>query len=79
VAEATTQDLKNRFDAVIALLIVTLPQPDRPRSLREQIRLLDIAGLSPSEIARIVDGPATSVNSELARIRKGSKKGTKKE
>ncbi len=70
-------ELIKRLDAVIGLLVVTLPQPDHPRSLREQIKLLDAAGLAPSEIAGIVDRPATSVNSELARIR-GNKKNGKK-
>lgn len=70
-------ELVKRLDAVIGLLVVTLPQPDHKRSLREQIKLLDAAGLSPSEIARIVDRPPTSVNSELARLR-GNKKNGKK-
>lgn len=77
MAEVGFAELIKRLDAVIGLLVVTLPQPDQPRSLREQIRLLDAAGLEPSEIARIVDRPATSVNSELARIR-GNKKNRKK-
>jgi hypothetical protein len=77
MAEVGFPELIKRLDAVIGLLVVTLPQPDQPRSLREQIRLLDAAGLGPSEIARIVDRPATSVNSELARIR-GNKKNGKK-
>lgn len=43
-------ELIKRLDAVIGLLVVTLPQPDVPRSLREQIKLLDAAGLGPTEI-----------------------------
>ena len=70
-------ELIKRLDAVIGLLVVTLPQPEEPRSLREQIRLLDAAGLGPTEIGRIVGRPAKSVTSELARIR-GKKKGGKK-
>lgn len=70
-------ELIKRLDAVIGLLVMTLPQPDQPRSLRDQIKLLDSAGLAPSEIARIVDRPAKSINSELARIR-GTKKNGKK-
>jgi len=62
-------ELIKRLDAVIGLLVVTLPQPEEPRSLREQIRLLDVAGLGPTEIGRIVGRPAKSVTSELARIR----------
>ena len=78
MAEVGFKELIKRLDAVIGLLVVTLPQPDQPRSLRDQIRLLDAAGLAPSEIARIVDRPATSINSELARIRDGNKKNGKK-
>jgi hypothetical protein len=74
MAEFGFPELVKRLDAVIGLLVVTLPQPEQPRSLRDQIKLLDAAGMSPSEIARILDRPATSINSELARIR-GSKSG----
>jgi len=69
MAEIGFPELIKRLDAVIGLLVVTLPQPEHARSLRDQIKLLDSAGLAPSEIARIVDRPATSVNSELTRIR----------
>ena len=77
MAESGIPDLVKRLDAVIGLLVVTLPQPKEPRSLREQIKLLDAAGLGPTEIGRIVDRPAKSVASELARIR-GKKKSGKK-
>lgn len=77
MAEVGFPELVKRLDAVISLLVVTLPQPEQSRSLRDQIKLLDAAGLSPSEIARIVGRPSTSVNSELARIR-GNKKNDKK-
>jgi hypothetical protein len=77
MAESGFPELIKRLDAVIGLLVMTLPQPEEPRSLREQIKLLDAAGLSPSEIARIVGRPAPAVNSELARIR-GSKSGKKR-
>jgi hypothetical protein len=81
MAEAGFPELIKRLDAVIGLLVVTLPQPEHPRSLRDQIKLLDSAGLAPAEIARIVDRPGTAVNSELARIRaaKGEKKTRRKE
>lgn len=77
MGEVGFSQLIKRLDAVIGLLVVTLPRPDQPRSLRDQIKLLDAAGLAPSEIARIVDRPSTSVNSELARIRGNKKKGKK--
>jgi hypothetical protein len=70
-------ELIKRLDAVIGLLAVTLPQPEHPRSLRDQIKLLDAAGLAPAEIARIVGKPGKDVNSELTRIR-AAKKGGKK-
>lgn len=76
MTEAGFPELIKRLDAVIGLLVVTLPQPEQSRSLRDQIKLLDAAGLSPSEIARILDRPAKSISSELARIR-GSKSGKK--
>jgi hypothetical protein len=77
MAESGFPELIKRLDAVIGLLVVTLPQPEEPRSLRDQIKLLDAAGLAPAEIARIVGRPATSVNSELARIRGKAKNGKK--
>jgi hypothetical protein len=67
-------ELIKRLDAVIALLVVTLPQSEHPRSLRDQIKLLDAAGLAPAEIAHIVGKPGKDVNSELAKIRSGKKK-----
>ena len=76
MTEIGIPELVKRLDALIGLLAVTLPQPDHPRSLREQIRLLDTAGLASSEIARIVDRPLKSITSELARIR-GKKKGSR--
>jgi len=77
MAEVGFRELVRRLDALIGLLVVTLPQPEQARSLRDQIKLLDTAGLAPSEIAHIVDRPAKSVTSELARIR-GREKGTRK-
>jgi len=51
------------------MLVVTLPQPEEPRSLRDQIRLLDGAGLEAAEIARIIGRPRTTVTSEVAKVR----------
>jgi hypothetical protein len=81
MAEIGFSDVVKRLDAIIALLVFTLPEPPEPRSLRDQIRLLKAAGLTPSGIAGIVNRPQTSVNSELAKIRgkKGSKKSRRKE
>jgi hypothetical protein len=77
--EAGFPDVVKRLDAIVGLLVFLLPEPAEERSLRDQIRLLDAAGLAPSEIARIVHRPQTSVNSELARIRgkKAKKRGAK--
>jgi hypothetical protein len=77
MAEVGFAELIKRLDAVIGLLVVTLPQPDEPRSLRDQIKLLDATGLAPVEIARIVGRPAKSVSSELARLRGKAKSGKK--
>ena len=82
MAEPGFPELIKRLDAVIGLLTVTLPQPEHPRSLRDQIKLLDAAGLAPAEIGRIVGKPGKDVNSELAKIRaakKGDKKSRRKE
>ena len=82
MAEAGFPELVKRLDAVIGLLVLTLPQPEHPRSLRDQIKLLDAAGLAPAEIGRIVGKPGKDVNSELAKIRaakKGDKKSRRKE
>jgi hypothetical protein len=76
MAEAGFPELIKRLDAVIGLLVVTLPQSEQPRSLRDQIKLLDAAGLAPVEIGRIVGKPGKDVNSELAKIR-AAKKGDK--
>jgi hypothetical protein len=73
MAEAGFPELIKRLDAVIGLLVVTLPQPEQPRSLRDQIKLLDAAGLAPAEIDRIVGKPGKDVNSELAKIRAAKK------
>lgn len=56
-------ELIKRLDAVIGLVVVTLPQPDQPRSLREQIKLLDAAGLGQTDISRIVDRSPKDVGS----------------
>lgn len=77
MAEVGFPELIKRLDALIGLLVVTLPQPDQPRSLREQIRLLDAAGLGPTDISRIVDRSPKDVGSELAKIRAGKKVGKK--
>jgi hypothetical protein len=80
--EVSFPELIKRLDAVIGLLVVTLPQPDHPRSLREQIKLLEAAGLGQTDISRIVDRSPKDVGSELAKIRaakKGGKKSRKKE
>jgi hypothetical protein len=76
---AELSDVVKRLDAITALLVFLLPEPSERRSLRDQIRLFDEAGLAPSEIAKIVDRPQPAVNSELARIRgkKAKKRGTK--
>ncbi|HXM64242.1 MAG TPA: hypothetical protein VN950_25500 [Terriglobales bacterium] len=71
-------ELIKRLDAVIGLLVVTLPQPKNSRSSREQIKLLNAAGLDPADIAKIVGKPRTAVNSELAKIRAGKKKRRRK-
>lgn len=78
MAEVGYSELIKRLDAVIGLLVVTLPQPEKPRSLRDQIKLLDAAGLAPIEIARIVGKPGKDVNSELTKIRSGRKGDRKK-
>jgi hypothetical protein len=73
--EVGFSELVKRLDAVIGLLVVTLPQPDQPRSLREQIRLLDAAGLGQTDISRIVGRSPKDVGSELAKLRAGKKVG----
>jgi hypothetical protein len=75
MAEVGFSELVKRLDAVIGLLVVTLPQPDQPRSLREQIRLLDAAGLGQTDISRIVGRLPKDVGSELAKLRAGKKTG----
>jgi hypothetical protein len=76
MAESGFPELIKRLDAVIGLLVVTLPEPPEPRSLREQIKLLDAAGLGQMDISRIVDRSPKDVGSVLAKIR-AAKKGTK--
>jgi hypothetical protein len=81
MAEVGFPELIKRLDAVIGLLVLTLPQPDQPRSLREQIRLLDAAGLGPTDISGIVARSPKDVTSILAKIRgkKGGRKSPHKE
>jgi hypothetical protein len=77
--ETGLSDVVKRLDAIVALLVFLLPELPESRSLRDQIGLLKAAGLAPSEIARIVNRPQTSVNSELAKIKgkKGKNRGAK--
>lgn len=77
MADAGFPELIKRLDAVIGLMVVTLPQPEHPRSLRDQIKLLDAAGLGPTDISRIVDRPPKDVTSELTKIRAKKKSGKK--
>lgn len=79
MAETGFSDVVKRLDSIVALLVFLLPELPESRSLRDQIRLLKAAGLAPSEIARIVNRPQTSVNSELAKIKgkKGKNHGAK--
>ena len=77
MAELGFPDLIKRLDAVIGLLVVTLPQPQNPRSLQDQITLLDAAGLGPTDISRIVDRAPKDVTSALAKIRAKKKVGKK--
>ena len=81
--EAGIPELIKRLDAVIGLLVVTLPQPEGAAFyFVTRSKLLDAAGLAPSEIACIVDRLANSVTSELTKIRgngKVAKKSRKKE
>lgn len=79
MATAGFPDVVKRLDAIVALLVILLPNLPEERSLREQIRLLSVAGMAPSEIAQIVQRPLKSVTSELAKIRgkKAKKRGAK--
>jgi hypothetical protein len=81
MAEAGFPELIKRLDAVIGLLVVTLPQPEHPRSLSEQVGLLDSAGLGPTDISRVVDRSPKDVTSILAKIRgkRGGKRSPRKE
>jgi hypothetical protein len=57
---AELSDVVKRLDAITALLVFLLPEPSERRSLRDQIRLFDEAGLAPSEIAKMVGQTAAS-------------------
>ncbi len=72
--EKHVEELTKRLDAIIAILTVALPQPDTAPSLRDQIQLLDRAGLGPTHIGRIVGKKAADVGSELAKLKNKKKK-----
>lgn len=67
-------EITSRLDAIIGLLAATLPNPEKQRTLRRQIELLDSAGLGQTAIARVVRRPPAAVGSELVRIRAKLKK-----
>lgn len=52
------EEVTKRLDALIAILLSRLPKPQEPSSLRDQMELLDQAGLGPADIARILQRPS---------------------
>lgn len=62
--------------AVEVLIAITLDAraAEPPVSVREKISRLDMAGLDPAAIARILNKDRTAVNSELAKIRSAKPK-----
>jgi hypothetical protein len=63
-------EITKRLDAIIALLATTLPKPEQPRSLTEQIQLLAAAGIGPTDIGRMLGKKPKDVTSVLARLKR---------
>lgn len=72
--EKQVEELTKRLDAIIAILAAALPKPETVPSIRDQIQLLDRAGLGPTHIGRIVGKKAADVGSELAKLKNKKKR-----
>ena len=63
--------LLKRLDVCISLLLRLVEQDGVPLSVREQVRILNMLGLRPVEIAAILGKTQTYINKELVGIRRG--------
>ena len=74
--DKSLQDTNKLLKVIIGLLIRY--QIDKTPSLREQINILSVSGLAPSDIAEILGRSGNHVNKELSELRKAIKnKGSK--
>lgn len=73
------EDITKRLDVLIRLLLEQQLQEGKMKR-SEQLTLLDSAGLTPSEIGKILGQVSKDISSQLIRIKKKkSIKGTKNE
>jgi predicted RNA-binding protein YlqC (UPF0109 family) len=67
-------EITKRLDAIIGILINTLNAAENPKSLSDQVRLLQLARLGPTDIGRIVGRKAkeiTSLQAKMKTVKKG--------
>jgi DNA-binding NarL/FixJ family response regulator len=65
--------IQRRLDAVIGLLFESVGRTDK-FSFRDRIKALDSCGLTPTEIAKILQTSPNSVNVQMSLMRKESRK-----
>jgi hypothetical protein len=70
------QDLGKKIDALTRLVAIGIVNGKRQR---DQIRLLSIAGMNPSEIADLLGTTPNTVNVALSGMRKGNRLNLKSE
>lgn len=63
-------ELNKRFGVMISLLLRMVPQKDQGMSLKEQVKILEISGMRPRDIADILGRTASHINKELTGLRK---------
>lgn len=70
IMEKDTEQLGQKLDTIIALLLRMVPRNVESISLKDQIRILTGIGVRPVDIARITGKTQSHINKELASIRK---------
>lgn len=64
------EQIGQKLDTIIALLLRSLPKNIDGLPLKEQIKILNNLGLRPLEISKIIGRSANYVSKELTLIRK---------
>jgi len=67
--ELGTKEITKRLDAMLNVLLESVERDSKRIPMGKRVELLHLAGLRPSEIARILGKTSGYVNVELARIK----------